>query len=62
MQIKIAPVTEKEFRDAVARKLGYKKGNISIAAEQAFKLWANSIETIDKKDKGKKNTYGKKRK
>jgi hypothetical protein len=30
---------EKEFRDAVYRKLGMKKGNIQIAVEQALKEW-----------------------
>ncbi|MGA9099841.1 MAG: hypothetical protein WB392_13020 [Methanotrichaceae archaeon] len=28
-----------EFREAVAKKLGMKKGNIKIALEQALRLW-----------------------
>lgn len=30
---------EKRFRTAVLKKLGYKKGNITIAIEQAIKNW-----------------------
>ena len=30
---------EKAFRDAVARRLGMKKGNIKIAMEQALSQW-----------------------
>lgn len=35
---------DKQFRSEVARRLGMKKGNIQIAAEQAIKMW------IERKD------------
>jgi hypothetical protein len=41
---------EKEFRDAVYRSKGMKKGNIQIAVEEAIEEW---IEKQDKKQKGK---------
>lgn len=30
---------EKAFRDAVARHLGMKKGNLKIAIEEAIRMW-----------------------
>jgi hypothetical protein len=30
---------EKSFRDAVARRLGMKKGNLKIAIKNAIKTW-----------------------
>ena len=35
---------DKQFRSEVARRLGMKKGNLQIAAEEALKAW------IDRKD------------
>jgi len=32
---------ETQFRNEIARRLGMKKGNIQIAAEQAIKSWIN---------------------
>lgn len=32
---------EKIFREEVVKRLGFKKGNISIAAEEAIKDWLN---------------------
>ena len=41
---------EKEFREKVASKMGWKKGNMSLAIVEAIKLW---ISSPDKKDKEK---------
>ncbi len=30
---------EKQFRMEIAKRLGMKKGNIQIAAEEAIKMW-----------------------
>jgi hypothetical protein len=32
---------EKKFRDTVAKRLGFKKGNIKIAIEEALSDWIN---------------------
>lgn len=42
MNIVITNKTEKQFRDAVARFKGKKKGNISEALEEAIELWIES--------------------
>ena len=39
MNIIISDETEKRFRDAVARYMGMRKGNISKALEEAIELW-----------------------
>ena len=39
MTITLTDATEEKFRQAVARKLGMKKGNISKALEEAIDLW-----------------------
>lgn len=31
--------TEKRFRDATVKKFGWKKGVLSVAAEEAIKKW-----------------------
>ena len=46
MQVVISDELEKELREEISKGLGFKKGNISIAVEDALKLW---IETQKKK-------------
>jgi hypothetical protein len=31
-----------EFREVVAKQLGFKKGNLKIAIEQALRLWIDN--------------------
>ena len=42
MTITLTDTTEEKFRQAVARKLGMRKGNISKALEEAIDLWIKS--------------------
>jgi len=42
MTISLTDITEERFRQAVARKLGMRKGNISKALEEAIDLWIKS--------------------
>jgi len=42
MTITLTDATEEKFRQAVARKLGMRKGNISKALEEAIDLWIKS--------------------
>jgi hypothetical protein len=44
MNVVISDKTEKKFREAVARHLGFRKGNISRALEEAIDLWIKSME------------------
>ena len=39
MNVILDDIVEKNFRDAVYRKLGMRKGNISKALEEAIDLW-----------------------
>lgn len=39
MNIVVSDETEQRFRQAIADIKGFKKGNISKAAEEAFDLW-----------------------
>jgi hypothetical protein len=39
LNIVVSDETEKRFRQAIADIKGFKKGNISEAAEEAFDLW-----------------------
>ena len=39
INIVLSDNTEEKFRQAVARKLGMRKGNISKALEEAIDLW-----------------------
>jgi len=39
MYLVISDDTEKKFRKFVSQTLGMKKGNLSIAAEDALKAW-----------------------
>ena len=36
---------EREFREEIAKELGFKKGNISIAIEEAVKMWMEAKRT-----------------
>ena len=42
INIVLSDNTEERFRQAVAKKLGMKKGNISKALEEAIDLWIKS--------------------
>lgn len=46
MQIVLSDDLEKAFRDEVFNRLGMKKGNMSLAIEEAIRLW---IETRKEK-------------
>lgn len=39
MQIVLPEDLEKEFRDVVGKEMGAKKGNISLAAQEAIRMW-----------------------
>jgi len=39
---------EQSFREAVARRLGFRKGNLSEALVQAIRLWIEKGDTIPK--------------
>ncbi|MFC2143066.1 hypothetical protein ACFLQN_01560 [Candidatus Aenigmatarchaeota archaeon] len=41
LDIVISDDIEKKFRDEIVKRLGFKKGNISIAIEDAIKDWLN---------------------
>ncbi len=41
LNMKISEDVDQKFRNAVARKKGMKKGNLSIAVEEALLKWAN---------------------
>lgn len=56
MDIVISDELEDAFRKAVAVKLGLKKGNVSIAVEQAMKNWIDSSE-FEHNKKLKKNKF-----
>lgn len=45
LNIKIDDELEMQFRRAVLERLGKQKGAISLAVEQAIKLWLESGET-----------------
>jgi hypothetical protein len=52
MNIVLKDETEEKFRKAVFEQLGMKKGNISLALEEAIEMW---IEDSLKKKKAKSN-------
>jgi hypothetical protein len=37
---------DKQFRKAIADRLGMKKGNIQIAAEEAIKMWIENSKNV----------------
>ena len=39
MQIVLPEDLEKEFREVVGREMGAKKGNISLAVQEAIRMW-----------------------
>ena len=45
IQIVLSDDLEKEFRDEVFKNLGMKKGNMSLAIEEAIKIWIESRKT-----------------
>ncbi len=50
MDIILPDELEEDFRKAVAVKLGLKKGNVSIAVEQAIKEWLSNKDIKLKKE------------
>jgi phage gp36-like protein len=52
MNIKLSDDTEERFRKAVSYSKGMKKGNISIAIEEAINLWIEE-------QKGNERKWGK---
>jgi len=52
MNIVLKPETEEKFRRAVFEEKGMKKGNISLALEEAIELWID--EQARKKVAGKR--------
>ncbi len=42
IDIVLSDEVEKELREAIVKELGMKKGNISIAIEEAIKMWIES--------------------
>ena len=41
LNLKISEDVDQKFRSAVARRIGMKKGNLSIAVEEALSKWAD---------------------
>lgn len=39
MNITISKKLDKKFRESVAKNLGFKKGNLQIAIEEALEMW-----------------------
>lgn len=42
IDIVLSDETEKELREEIVKELGMKKGNMSIAIEEAIKMWISS--------------------
>lgn len=42
MQVVLPRELEEEFRKVVGRELGANKGNLSLAVQEAIKLWIDS--------------------
>ena len=42
IDVVLSDEVEREFRREIARELGMKKGNMSLAIEEAIKLWIDS--------------------
>jgi hypothetical protein len=49
----ISDKLEKEFREAISKKYGYKKGNMRLAIEEAIKEWIEKQSKIDIKQSKK---------
>lgn len=59
IDVVISEETEEEFRQEVAKELGMKKGNISIATEEAIKMWIK--EKRSKRSNAAKKAWEKRR-
>jgi hypothetical protein len=44
IQAEVSDELENAFRSAVADRIGFKKGNLQIAIEQALRLWIKTKE------------------
>lgn len=53
MNVALSDATEEKFRKAVFENMGMKKGNISLALEEAIELW---IQEQIRKKKGKEKS------
>ena len=47
MKVEISEETERKFREAAMKRFGYRKGALSLAAEEAFKRWIASVEGVE---------------
>lgn len=45
IDIVLSDAVEKELREEIVKELGMKKGNMSIAIEEAIKMWITSKRT-----------------
>lgn len=55
IDVVLSDEVEKEFREEIAKSLGMKKGNISIAIEEAIKLWMHTRQ--DKRSNAAKKAW-----
>lgn len=54
LNLKIRDEVDRKFREAVFKRKGLKKGNLTESVEEAMLLWINTIEKTDgKEDKTK---------
>lgn len=51
INVTISKELDEEFREVVSKTLGFKKGNLQVAIEEALEMW---IEAKAKKQKEKK--------
>lgn len=50
MKVKVSEEIERKFRELAMRRLGYGKGSLSKAAEEAFIIWISLVEDTLKFD------------
>ncbi len=60
MQIVLSDDLEKEFREEVFKRMGMKKGNVSLAVEDAVKQWI--VANKEKRSAAAKNAWEKRKK